>query len=66
MYRNTFIRFAGAVAASACFALASGIARAETKFPTRAVTIIVPFTPGGASDVQARLVGQELSQIPLQ
>lgn len=31
-------------------------------FPTRAVKIIVPQTPGGASDALARIVGQKLSE----
>lgn len=33
-----------------------------TNFPTKAVRIIVPQTPGGASDALARIVGQKLSE----
>ena len=31
------------------------------EFPTRPVRFIVPFTPGGASDIQARVIGQALA-----
>ncbi|MBC7779676.1 MAG: tripartite tricarboxylate transporter substrate binding protein [Proteobacteria bacterium] len=34
---------------------------AQGEFPTRPIRFIVPFTPGGASDIQARLIGQSLS-----
>jgi tripartite-type tricarboxylate transporter receptor subunit TctC len=34
---------------------------AET-FPTRPVRIIVPFAPGGGTDLTARIVGQQLSE----
>ena len=33
-----------------------------TNFPTKPVRIIVPQTPGGASDTLARIVGQKLSE----
>ena len=32
------------------------------EYPTRTVTIVVPFTPGGSTDVLARLFGQQLEQ----
>jgi tripartite-type tricarboxylate transporter receptor subunit TctC len=37
----------------------SHIARAQT-YPTRPITIIVPFLPGGVSDVMARLVAEPM------
>src|SRR5947208_1552538 len=32
-------------------------------YPTRPVTLIVAFTPGGPSDVLARIVGKKLEQL---
>jgi tripartite-type tricarboxylate transporter receptor subunit TctC len=56
--RRQFLQFtAGAVVASAV----PRIARAET-YPARAVHIIVGFPPGAASDINARLIGEWLSQ----
>ncbi len=31
-------------------------------YPTRTITVIVPFPPGGASDVVARVVGDHMSR----
>lgn len=38
----------------------SGVAQAE--FPKRPVRIIVPFSPGGATDIVARLLGRQLGE----
>ena len=40
---------------------ATPLAQAQT-FPTKPVRIVVPQTPGGASDALARIVGQKLSE----
>src|SRR5688572_3588666 len=42
--------------------LVSDLASAADDWPTRPVTIIVPFAPGGATDIVGRLVAEELRQ----
>src|SRR5258707_6947446 len=54
-----FVRIAGLAAS---VSLASWSAHAEP-FPTRPVTIFVPYAAGGAVDVLARTIGQSLSKI---
>jgi tripartite-type tricarboxylate transporter receptor subunit TctC len=56
--RRQFLHLAaGAIALPAV----SRIARAQT-YPARPVTIVVPFAPGGTTDVVARIVGEHLSR----
>ena len=41
---------------------ASGVAAAEASYPDRPIRFVVPFSPGGPSDVLARMVGQRLGE----
>lgn len=41
---------------------AATTAHAQQQYPSRPVRFIVPFSPGGASDTAARIVGQKLAE----
>ena len=45
------------------FALLAAPAAAQSDFPSRTVRIVVPATPGGGSDLFARLIAQHLSSV---
>src|SRR5437660_9924179 len=51
-------RLTGAVA---CLILFVSIAAAQT-YPTRQITLVVPFAPGGPADFLGRLVGEKMSE----
>jgi tripartite-type tricarboxylate transporter receptor subunit TctC len=54
-------KFLAAIVATS-LALVPNIANAQD-WPNKAVTIIVPFAPGGATDITARIVGNQLTQV---
>ena len=55
---------AGAFAAflAAALVLAIPPARAHT-YPSRQITLIIPFTPGGSNDLVGRAIGKKLSEV---
>src|SRR6266542_5125599 len=54
-------QFLHLVAGAAALPVVSRIAWTQT-YPTRPVRLIVGFTPGGPTDIAARLIGQWLSE----
>ena len=57
LYRPLFAAFVAAFV----FATAAPLARAD-EYPTRPVTLVVPYTPGGSTEILARIVGDKLGK----
>src|SRR3954470_16728156 len=58
---NTRDRLARAIAAGVLCA-AFGGAFAQAKYPSRPIRVIVPYTPGGITDVATRMVMLEITK----
>ncbi|MBV8837176.1 MAG: tripartite tricarboxylate transporter substrate binding protein [Alphaproteobacteria bacterium] len=58
MHRRRFVALGASALAMPAL---SRVARAET-YPSRIVRLVVPFPPGGAVDVAARIIANQLSQ----
>src|SRR5438093_7130998 len=56
--RGTLRRVTGGVALVLLFAGAAG---AQSDYPSRAITLLVPFPPGGSADTVIRPVAQKVS-----
>ncbi|MFN3658871.1 MAG: Bug family tripartite tricarboxylate transporter substrate binding protein [Pseudolabrys sp.] len=48
---------------AALLALSAHVAAAQEKFPSRPIKVLVPYAPGGATDITARIVGDEFQKI---
>jgi len=57
---KTFCRVARAALCLSFFGCVSALA--QVQYPTRAIHIVVGFTPGGGNDIIARIFGQKLSE----
>jgi len=56
-------RLGSIVFAMVCLTLGVLPAAAQDKYPSKPVRIIVPYAPGGATDIVARILGEQLRQI---
>ncbi len=59
LHRRRFLYLA---AGAAALPVLSNHASAQAGYPTRPITLIVPFPPGAATDVGARIVGDHMSR----
>jgi tripartite-type tricarboxylate transporter receptor subunit TctC len=49
------------IAVAACALAPAALAQGAASYPAKSIKIIVPFTPGSATDVMARIVGERLT-----
>jgi tripartite-type tricarboxylate transporter receptor subunit TctC len=56
-------RFSLFLLTAVCLACGVVSATAQDKYPSRPVKVIVPYAPGGATDIVARIVGDEFQKV---
>ena len=60
MNRRTLLIGASALAGTG---LASAAIRSQDKYPSRPIKLVIPFPPGGPTDMMGRLYGEKLSSV---
>src|SRR6185295_3865502 len=61
MRRETPVMIKAAALLAVALVVAGPAARAQT-YPSRQITLIIPFTPGGSNDLVGRAIGKKLSE----
>src|ERR1051325_2671690 len=61
MRRETPVMIKAGALLAVALVLAGPAARAQT-YPSRQITLIIPFTPGGSNDIVGRAIGRKLSE----
>jgi tripartite-type tricarboxylate transporter receptor subunit TctC len=56
------LRLIAVSVAASVWALVSGAAIGQDRYPARPVRLVIPFAPGGGSDVTARLLGPRVAE----
>jgi tripartite-type tricarboxylate transporter receptor subunit TctC len=62
-YTTKFIAlYAVFTAASGLFLPQTSLAQSPANYPVKTIRLVVPFTPGGSTDILARAIGQKLNE----
>ena len=56
------MRFRRALLSLLCLGLGAVAAAAQDKYPGKPIRVLVPYAPGGATDIVARVVGEQIRQ----
>ena len=56
-------RLTAILLSAACLVLGMAAASAQDKYPNRPIKVLVPYAPGGATDITARIIGDAIQKI---
>src|SRR5688572_6813494 len=56
-------RLTALLVSAACLALFGNPAAAQDKYPSKPVKILVPYSPGGATDIVSRILGDAMKNV---